>query len=163
EIYKWAPKLAEALQHEPALTDVNSDQQQNGQQININIDRPTASRLKLNPATIDNTLYDAFGQRDVSTIYNALNQYHVVMEVEPKDWKGADTLKNLGVSRGGGTVSGSQSTNAVAGTVVSTATASGNTAAAIAADTARNQTTNALANSGRGAVSTGSAVSIAAE
>ncbi|HKD52857.1 MAG TPA: efflux RND transporter permease subunit, partial [Steroidobacteraceae bacterium] len=163
EIYKWAPKLAEALQHEPALTDVNSDQQQNGQQININIDRPTASRLKLNPATIDNTLYDAFGQRDVSTIYNALNQYHVVMEVEPKYWQSPDTLNNLWVSTAGGTVSGSQSTNAVAGTVVSTATASGNTAAAIAADTARNQTTNALANSGRGAVSTGSAVSIAAE
>jgi multidrug efflux pump len=163
EIYQWAPKLAEALQHEPALTDVNSDQQQNGQQLNIEIDRDTASRLRLNPTIIDNTLYDAFGQRDVSTIYNALNQYHVVMEVEPRYWQSPDTLNDLWVSTAGGTVSGTQSTNAVAGTVVSAQTASSNTAAAIAADTARNQATNALANSGRGAVSTGSAVSIAAE
>ena len=163
DIYKWAPKLTEALQHEPALTDVNSDQQQNGQQINIVIDRDTASRLRLNPASIDNTLYDAFGQRDVSTIYNQLNQYHVVMEVEPKYWQSPDTLNNLWVSTAGGTVSGTQSTNAVAGTVVSQQTASNNTAATIAADTARNQATNALANSGRGAVSTGAAVSIAAE
>ncbi len=71
DIYNWAPKLTEALQHAPELTDVNSDQQQNGQEIDLVIDRDTASRLKLNPAAIDNTLYDAFGQRDVSTIYNA--------------------------------------------------------------------------------------------
>jgi multidrug efflux pump len=163
EIYKWAPQLTEALQHEPVLTDVNSDQQQNGQEIDIAIDRDTASRMQLNPATIDNTLYDAFGQRDVSTIYNPLNQYHVVMEVEPKYWQSPDTLNNLWVSTAGGTVSGSQSTNAVAGTVSSTATAASSSAATIAADTARNQATNALANSGRGAVSTGSAVSVAAE
>ena len=163
EIYKWAPKLAEALQHEPTLTDVNSDQQQNGQEIEISIDRNTASRLNLNPATIDNNLYDAFGQRDVSTIYSALNQYHVVMEVEPKYWQSPDTLKDLWISTAGGTVSGSQSTNAVAGTVTSAATAGSHTAASIASDTARNLATNSLANTGRGAVSTGSAVTIAAE
>ena len=163
EIYKWAPKLAEALQNEPALTDVNSDQQQNGQEIEISIDRDTASRLNLNPATIDNNLYDAFGQRDVSTIYSALNQYHVVMEVEPKYWQSPDTLKDLWISTAGGRVSGSQSTNAVAGTVVSSATAGSHTASSIAADTARNLATNSLANTGRGAASTGSAVTIAAE
>ena len=161
EIYKWAPKLAEALQHEPVLTDVNSDQQQNGQEIELTIDRDTASRLQLNPATIDNNLYDAFGQRDVSTIYSALNQYHVVMEVEPKYWQSPDTLKDLWISTAGGTVSGSQQTNAVAGTVSSAATS--HTAASIASDTARNLATNSLANTGRGAVSTGSAVTIAAE
>jgi multidrug efflux pump len=148
EIYQWAPKLADALQHEPALTDVNSDQQQNGQEIDL---------------TIDNNLYDAFGQRDVSTIYSALNQYHVVMEVEPKYWQSPDTLRDLWISTAGGTVSGSQSTNAVAGTVVSTATAGSHSAASIAADTARNLATNSLANTGRGAVSTGSAVTISAE
>ena len=163
EIYKWAPKLAEALQHEPTLTDVNSDQQQNGQEIELTVDRDTASRLNLNPATIDNNLYDAFGQRDVSTIYSALNQYHVVMEVEPKYWQSPDTLKDLWISTAGGTVNGSQSTNAVAGTVTSTATAGSHTAATIAADTARNLATNSLANTGRGAVSTGTAVTIAAE
>jgi multidrug efflux pump len=163
EIYKWAPKLSDALQHEPALTDVNSDQQQNGQEIELTIDRDTASRLQLNPATIDNTLYDAFGQRDVSTIYSALNQYHVVMEVEPKYWQSPDTLNNLWISTAGGTINGTQSTNAVAGTVSSTQTVSNNTAATIASDTARNLATNSLANTGRGAVSTGSAVTVAAE
>jgi multidrug efflux pump len=163
DLYKWAPKLADALQHEPVLTDVNSDQQQNGLQIQLAIDRDTAYRLKLNPAAIDNNLYDAFGQRDVSTIYNPLNQYHVVMEVEPRYWQSPDALKNIWVSTAGGTVSGSQSSNAVAGTVVSAQTAGNNTAAAIAADTARNQATNSLANTTHGVVSTGAAVSTAPE
>ncbi|MGH8305919.1 MAG: efflux RND transporter permease subunit, partial [Steroidobacteraceae bacterium] len=163
EIYQWAPRLTEALQAAPQLTDVNSDQQQNGLQIELTVDRDTASRLHLSPAAIDNTLYDAFGQRDVSTIYNALNQYHVVMEVAPQYWQSPDTLKNLWVSTSAGTVSGSQRSNAVAGTVTSRQTASGNSAAALATDTARNQASNALANSGRGGVSTGSADSTAAE
>jgi multidrug efflux pump len=102
ELYRWAPLLTDALQREPALTDVNSDQQQKGQEIELVIDRDTAARLKLNPAAIDNTLYDAFGQRNVSTIYEALNQYHVVMEVAPEYWQSPDTLKNLWVSTAGG-------------------------------------------------------------
>ncbi len=163
ELYHWAPLLTDALQREPALSDVNSDQQQNGQEIELVIDRETAARLKLNPATIDNTLYDAFGQRFVSTIYEALNQYHVVMEVAPQYWQSPDTLRDLWVSTAGGTVSGTQATNAVAGTVSSSQTAATSTAAAIAADTARNQATNSLANTGHGAVSTGAAVSTAAE
>jgi len=163
DMYKWAPKLTEALQRAPELTDVNSDQQQNGQQIELVIDRDTASRFTLSPAAIDNTLYDAFGQRDVSTIYNALNQYHVVMEVAPQYWQSPEALKSLWVSTAGGTVNGSQGTNAVAGTVTSKQTAATNSTATLAADTARNQATNALANSGRGAVSTGAADSIAAE
>jgi multidrug efflux pump len=163
DIYKWAPKLTDALQKEPVLTDVNSDQQQNGLEIELAIDRDTASRLQLNPATIDNTLYDAFGQRDVSTIYNALNQYHVVMEVAPQYWQSPETLKDLWVSTAGGTVSGTQSTNAVTGTITSAQTASSSTAATIATDTARNAATNSIANSGRGAVSTGSADSTATE
>jgi len=163
ELYTWAPKLAEALGHDPILTDVNSDQQQNGLEIEVTIDRDTASRLMLNPAAIDNTLYDAFGQRDVSTIYNALNQYHVVMEVAPQYWQSPETLNNLWVSTAGGTVNGTQSTNAVAGTVTSTQTATGNTAATLATDTARNQATNALANTGHGTVSTGAADSTAYE
>jgi multidrug efflux pump len=163
ELYRWAPKLSEALQREPALADVNSDQQQNGQEIELVIDRDTAARLKLNPAAIDNTLYDAFGQRSVSTIYKALNQYHVIMEVAPEYWQSPETLKNLWVSTAGGTVSGTQATNAVAGTVVSRGTAANSTAAVIAADTARNQATNSLANTGHGVASTGAAVSTAAE
>ncbi len=163
ELYKWAPKLADALAHVPALTDVNSDQQQNGQEIDLRVNRDTAARLQLNPASIDNTLYDAFGQRDVSTIYNPLNQYHVVMEVAPQYWQSPETLQNLWISTAGGTVNGTQSTNAVAGTVTSAQTASTTTAATLAADTAINQATNSLANTGHGTVSTGSADSTAVE
>ena len=68
------------------LRDVNSDQQQNGLETDVVIDRATASRLGVNAAEIDNTLYDAFGQRQVSTIYKAQNQYHVIMEVAPRYW-----------------------------------------------------------------------------
>jgi len=163
ELYKWAPKLSDALGRVPQLTDVNSDQQQNGLEIDLAVDRDSAARLQLNPADVDNTLYDAFGQRDVSTIYNALNQYHVVMEVAPRFWQSPETLKDLWVSTAGGTVSGTQSTNAVAGTVTSTQTAANNTAASLATDTALNQATNSLASTGRSTVSTGSADSTAAE
>jgi multidrug efflux pump len=163
ELYTWAPRLAEALGHNPLLTEVNSDQQQNGLQITVQLDRDTAARLGLNPATVDNTLYDAFGQRDVSTIFNPLNQYHVVMEVAPQYWQSPQALENLWVSTAGGTVSGTQASNAVARTVTSVHTVGVNTAATLAADTAINQATNALANTGKGSVSTGAAVSTAAE
>ncbi|MBS0377238.1 MAG: efflux RND transporter permease subunit [Proteobacteria bacterium] len=163
ELYTWAPKLTDALSRIPILTDVNSDQQQNGQEIDLQVNRDTASRLQLNPASVDNTLYDAFGQRDVSTIYNPLNQYHVVMEVEPKYWQSPDTLANIWISTAGGTVNGTQATNAVAGTVTSAKTSASNTVASLSANTAINQATNALANTGRGSVSTGSADSTAAE
>ena len=116
-LYEWVPKLTEALQHVPELSDVNSDQQQNGLETDLVIDRDTASRLGVKASQIDNTLYDAFGQRQVSTIYNPLNQYHVVMEVAPQFWQSPDTLKELYVSTSGGAVGGVQSTNAVAGTV----------------------------------------------
>ncbi len=76
------------------------------------IDRDTAARLGLTASQIDNTLYDAFGQRQVSTIYNALNQYHVVMEVAPQYWQSPETLKDVYVSTAGGAVGGTQSTNA---------------------------------------------------
>jgi len=161
ELYTWAPKLTEALQRLPTLTDVNSDQQQNGLEVDLTIDRDTASRLGLTPTAIDNTLYDAFGQRTVSTIYNALNQYHVVMEVAPQFWQSPDTLQNLWVSTSGGAVSGSASSNAVAGTVTSSQTESNTSAAALANNAARNLATNRLASSG-GSASTGAAVSTAA-
>ena len=97
-LYEWAPKLLDALQNNPALRDVNTDQQQKGLETDLVIDRSTASRLGVNAAQIDNTLYDAFGQRQVSTIYSALNQYHVVMEVAPRYWQSPETLKDIYVS-----------------------------------------------------------------
>jgi multidrug efflux pump len=161
ELYTWAPKILAELQKVPQLTDVNSDQQNQGLETDITIDRETAARLGISVAQIDNTLYDAFGQRQVSTIYNDRNQYHVIMEVEPKYWQNADTLKDIYVSKSGGTVGGTQATNAVAGTVAGPKTAS--TSATIAADAARNLALNSIGNTGKGTASTGSAVSTAAE
>ena len=161
DLNTWAPKITAALQKVPQLRDVNSDQQDKGLETDLVIDRPTASRLGINPSMIDNTLYDAFGQRQVSTIFNPLNQYHVIMEVAPKYWQSPETLKNVYVSTSGGAVGGAQSTNAVAGTVA--ATGRSTSAASIAADTARNLATNALANTGHSATSTGAAVTTSKE
>ena len=161
ELYTWAPKILAELQKVPQLTDVNSDQQNRGLETDITIDRETAARLGITVAQIDNTLYDAFGQRQVSTIYNDRNQYHVIMEVAPKYWQNADTLKDIYVSKSGGSVGGTQATNAVAGTVTGSKTTS--TSSTIAADAARNLALNSIGNTGKGAASTGSAVSTAAE
>jgi multidrug efflux pump len=162
EIYQWAPKILAELQKSPVLTQVNSDQQNKGLETDIVIDRDTASRLGITVAQVDNTLYDAFGQRQVSTIYNPLNQYHVIMEVAPKYWQNPDTLKDVYVSTSGGAVGGTQGTNAVAGTVRGQA-AVATAAASIAADAARNQALNSIGNTGNSVASTGSAVSTNAE
>jgi multidrug efflux pump len=168
EVYQWAPKVEAALKKLPELTEVNLDQQQKGLESNLVIDRATAARLGLNVSEIDNTLYDAFGQRQVSVIYAAQNQYHVIMEVAPKFWQDPETLKDIYVSTSGGTVRGTQSTQAPAGTVVAQVPAAKSSAAAtlaaqIAGDTARNQAINALANTGHAPTSTGAPVSTAAE
>jgi multidrug efflux pump len=157
ELNEWAPKIAAALQREPNLADVNSDQQNKGLEADLVIDRDAAARLGVTVSQIDNTLYDAFGQRQVSTIYVARNQYHVIMEVAPRYWQNPETLKDVYVSTSGGSVGGSQATNAVAGTVVSSANS---TAASSAnAQAARNLATNSIGATGKGIASTGSAVS----
>ncbi len=163
DLYEWAPKLTAALEHSPVLKDVSSDQQQSGLDSNLVIDRATAGRLGLLISQIDNTLYDAFGQRQVSTIYSAQNQYHVIMEVAPRYWQSPETLRDVYVSTAGANASGTQITNAVVGTVVTPATASTNTAAAIAANSARNAATNALTSIGKGVASSGAAVSTSKE
>jgi multidrug efflux pump len=117
ELYAFVPRLVEALENSSVLADVNSDQQQTGLETDIDIDRDTASRLGIIVSLIDNTLYDAFGQRQVSTIYSAVNQYHVVMEVDPRYWQDPAILKDLYVSTSGASPSGTATTNAVAGTV----------------------------------------------
>ena len=111
------------------------------------IDRDTASRLGLNATQIDNTLYDAFGQRQVSVIYNPLNQYHVVMEVAPEFWQSPETLKEVYVSTTGGALSGTE------------ATSSGSNLSAAA----ENAQTNAIAAAGHTCASTGAAISTSAE
>lgn len=84
ELSAWAPRLLAKLRGTKELRDVNTDQQDRGLDAEVVIDRDTASRLGVSPQSIDNALYDAFGQRQVSTIYRQLNQYHVVMEVDPQ-------------------------------------------------------------------------------
>jgi multidrug efflux pump len=104
ELLQWAPRVFQKLKGLRQLTDVNSDQQNKGLQASLVIDRETASRLGISPQLIDNTLYDAFGQRQVSTMYTPLNQYHVVMEVEPRFWQSPDSLKDIYVRPSSGPV-----------------------------------------------------------
>jgi multidrug efflux pump len=162
DVQEWTPKITAALENVPELADVNSDQQDRGLEVALSIDRATANRLHITMSQIDSTLYDAFGQRQVSTIYNDLNQYHVVMGVAPEFWQSPETLKDIYVSTSGGSLSGTQATGAVAGTTVISSTAT-QTAADVAADALRNQQLNALTTSARGGVSTGAAVTTRVE
>src|SRR5271167_1678257 len=102
ELYTWAPQLLTQLRKIPQLKDVNSDQQVSGLEANVVIDRTTAARLGITPQQIDAVLYDAFGQEQISTIYQTLNQYHVVMEVDPKFQMTPDALKSVYVITSGG-------------------------------------------------------------
>jgi multidrug efflux pump len=95
DLNSWAPRLLDKLRTLPELRDQNSDQQDKGLQAKLVIDRDTASRLGITPQTLDNALYDAFGQRQVSTMYRALNQYHVVMEVAPQFQQTPEALQNI--------------------------------------------------------------------
>ena len=186
DLYTWTPKLVDALEHNSVLTDVSSDQQQRGLETYLTIDRDTTARLGINPLQIDNTLYDAYGQRQVSTIYSAINQYHVVMEIDPRYTQFPSSLRDVYVATSGGTPPGTATTNAPGGTVtaatstgtpvtpapaitsaaaVNLGTALGTpivnaaTAQAISNNAARNSFINALANTGHGPTSAGAAVS----
>jgi len=177
DLNTWVPKITTALQDVPQLLDVNSDQQDKGLQVDLKIDRVSAARLGLNAAQIDNALYDAFGQRQVSTIYKDKNQYHVVMEVAPAFWQSPETLHDIFISTSGGSVSGTQSSAGAGGAFVvspsagtggtsnnlTTGSAGSSNAAAIAADAVRNQQINSVATGARGGASTGASVSTRVE
>jgi multidrug efflux pump len=171
DLFNWTPKLVQALEGSSVLADVNSDQQQKGLETDLVIDRDTASRLNITPAQIDNTLYDAFGQRQVSVIYSAINQYHVVMEIDPRYTQLPASLKDVYVATTGGGATGTASSNAAAGTVTAsgtTKTASAESASATAAanansNSARNAAINSLATAGKSNTSAGAAVSTALE
>jgi multidrug efflux pump len=104
ELNVWAPRLLEKLQNRPELRDVATDQQTGGLKATLVIDRDTASRLGITPQMIDDTLYDAFGQRLVSTIFTQLNQYHVVLEVLPNFQNGIEDLRHIYVRSATGEV-----------------------------------------------------------
>jgi len=95
DVMTFAPIMEQKMRALPEVRDVNMDLQNRGLQAGLVIDRATASRLGINATTIDNTLYDAFGQRQVSTIYRGINQYHVVMEIDPRFQQSPDGLKNI--------------------------------------------------------------------
>ena len=98
DLITYSPKMLEKLKSIRIITDVNSDLQNQGLQAMVTYDRATAARFNIAPQLIDNTLYDAFGQRQVSTMYTALNQYHVVMEAAPQFWQDPQFLRQVYVS-----------------------------------------------------------------
>ncbi len=103
DLDQWSPIMLQKLKALPQLRDVSTDQQNQGLEEDVVVDRDTASRLGLNAATIDNTLYDAFGQRQVSTVFTDLNEYHLVMEVAPQFQRSPDALGNIYVRSQNGT------------------------------------------------------------
>jgi len=121
ELSQWTPKLVDKLRTIPELRDVATDQLNNGLRTNITIDRDTASRLGILPQAIDNTLYDAFGQRQVSTIFTQLNQYHVVLEVLPTFAHSPESLQDIYIRPSSSTPnSGAPTANAAAVTTSGT-------------------------------------------
>jgi multidrug efflux pump len=146
----WAPRLLAQLRTIRQLTDVNSDQQNSGLEADVTFDRDTASRLGLSTQTIDDTLYDAFGQREVSTMYTPLNQYFVVMEVAPKFWQSPDTLHevHLGV------------TSPTAPTAVAGASSSSTSAAAASSSTGAGASTYVEPGGEIGGISSASGSSV---
>jgi multidrug efflux pump len=171
DLFTWTPKLVTALEHSAVLTDVSSDQQQKGLETDLVIDRDTASRLGVTASQIDSTLYDAFGQRQVSVIYSAINQYHVVMEIDPRYTQYPASLNDIYIATSGGGASGTALSNSPAGTVAAAAapkTASATSATATASanannNSARNAAINSLATAGKSSTSSGAAVSTTKE
>ena len=164
-LFEWVPKLVDALgKQRGRLSDVNSDLQQHGLQVYITFDRATAARYGFAPNQIDSVLYDAFGQRTVSTIYNALNQYYVVMEVAPKYWQDPAMLQRMRFSTAAGNATGTQQTQMSSALVKGTTQASTSASFVNArnANAEANQLTNAIANT-KGGSSSGSADSTASE
>jgi len=170
-LYTWTPKLLEELgKYHSELVDVNSDMQQNGLQTYITIERATAQRYGFAPNQIDSVLYDAYGQRTVTTIFNPFNQYYVVMEVAPPYWQFPQMLDRTYLSTAAGNASGSAQTQMQGGTVsgvtsysaVSTSSSASASSNSLNSNAQANAVTNSISNS-RGGTSTGSADSTAAE
>jgi multidrug efflux pump len=162
ELYKWAQKLTDALIRRGRLKDVVSDQKIKALETDLVIDRDAAARYGLNEAMIDNTIYDAFGQRQVSVIFSNINQYHVVMEIDPRYTQSPSMLDQIYVSTAGGAPNAVALSNLPGGAVTRKPAPGASTAAAAGSaslDSARNATTNALAASGKSAASAGAAVS----
>ena len=157
ELNTWAPQLVAKLKTLPQLADVASDQQNAGLRASLVLNRDTASRLGLNTATIDNTLYDSYGQRQVSTMFTEINQYHVILELDPQFQQTPADLNNLyitpsssGIVSASGTTAGS-ATNPVASSTGSGAAASGSASSpAISTSSSGTSTSTQFTASGLG-------------
>jgi multidrug efflux pump len=123
DLKAWALRLAEAMKSEPALTDVDTDQQDNGVETYVEVDKETATRLGINSRDVDNALYNAFGQRQVATIYGDVNQYRVIMQIAPRYIRSPEALKDIYVpSRNAVTATASPSSGATSPAMASPGT-----------------------------------------
>ena len=139
----WATRLADAMKSQPALTDVDTDQQESGVQTFVTVDRDSAARLGLSARDVDNALYDSFGQRQVATIYGELNQYHVIMEVAPRYARSPEALNDVYVPAKGNAANGGTG----AASSVASGGAASNAGAATSAAGAANGTSGSAATS----------------
>ena len=119
DLKRWAARLADAMRSQPGLTDIDTDQEENGVETFVTVDRDSAARLGVNTRDVNNVLYNSFGQRQVATIYDELNQYRVVMEVSPEYARSPEALRDVYVP-----ARGAAATTAVAATASTAATAS---------------------------------------
>jgi multidrug efflux pump len=157
DLKKWASRLAEAMKTQPAMTDVDSDQAENGVETYVTIDKDSASRLGITSKDIDNALYNSFGQRQVATIYDEVNQYHVIMEVAREYSRSPEALKDVYVpSKGLPSPTASHPSGAPAATTMTT-TSSGSTTTASSTGLAANVSAPAVRDASSGsALSTSS-------
>jgi multidrug efflux pump len=156
----WATKLSEAMKRQPALTDVNTDQEDHGLETFVTIDRDKAASVGLTARDVDNTLYDGFGQRQVSTIYKDLNQYHVIMEVDPRFSNDPTALSNVYIARPRQTTTTGLNATTPAASLTSTTASS--SAAASSAGLSGGSLQTSSTGSGTASVSTGSSTATSA-
>jgi multidrug efflux pump len=170
DLKRWAGKLADALKSQPALTDVDTDQADNGVETYVAVDKDSASRLGLAMRDIDNALYDSFGQRQVATIYDALNQYHVIMEVAREYARSPNALRDLYVPSTGlpapsaANPGGTEVASAAApsGTGASAAFSTTGTATSAGSTVAMGSTTSAGSTASPASTATAAAIAAAA-
>ncbi|MGI4938488.1 MAG: efflux RND transporter permease subunit, partial [Janthinobacterium lividum] len=133
DLKAWATKLADSMKAQPAITDIDTDQEENGVETFVTVDRDSAARLGLSARDVDNALYDGFGQRQVATIYGEINQYHVVMEVAPRYARSPESLKDVHVPvKAASTTTTTLGTGLAASTATTAATATTTTTATTA-------------------------------
>jgi multidrug efflux pump len=163
ELNQWTAKMVTELRKLPQMTDVTTDQENNGVSVNLNMDRATASRLNITPDQIDSTLYDAFGQRQISTLYTQSNQYHVILETLPEFQRSADKLKSIYIqgtsSSGSGSAAQSTSGRTSAASNGTVSTLNPGSSSGVASTTPAGSITNTAGNQTSSTSSTSSSSS----